>query len=119
MSRVHVEAIARVTREQRLGRCAKFVFLFGEVLAGDDQTRFFIAEWIRTERVAVFEIGRERGQATGVGRNAAIGVASFVRADGGQSGAKFRGLVGTDSGVRRACHGQSQRGGQYGFDEIH
>ena len=112
MGREDVDAKGRITLEQFLGRSGQLARILGRILAGDHHPRRIAGERVGAHRTALLIAGRWRGQPTGVGRDAAVGVTGFLGTDAGQGGAEFRRQVGGYGRLCAAGDGQRQSAGQ-------
>ncbi|MNP23179.1 hypothetical protein D3C76_1158790 [compost metagenome] len=87
----------RVALEHRQLAGCEFVFVLLGVGGGDGEQRFFIGERV-SEKTSAVHGCRTGFKATVPGRNAAVGVAFFLCAQGRQGGAQLRRFLFADGG---------------------
>ncbi|MNO97414.1 hypothetical protein D3C76_891200 [compost metagenome] len=98
-----------VTLEQCQLACGQFVLVLVDVGRGDDEQRLFAGKGVAQKALAVDATRRGR-QATGPGRDAAVGVTGLDRAHRREAGAQLGGLVGRDLGHDRSGQQRQRQG---------
>ncbi len=115
MGLVHRDPVGfRVALEHRQLAVGELVLVLLDVLRGDGEQRLLVGKGIGKEALAIDLAGAGR-EAAGPGRDAAVGVAFLLRADGGQAAAELGGLVGRNR--RRHRTGQQAEGQRPGGQE--
>ncbi|MNO91651.1 hypothetical protein D3C76_832030 [compost metagenome] len=111
MSRIDLDAKAGKTRGQfdRDGR--QLVLVLRDILAIDHQQRLLAGVRVGTQGIARFETRWRGRQATGIGRNGAIGVAGFFGTDGSEVAAQLAGVCGGYRGLDQTGERQRDGGG--------
>ncbi|MNZ98679.1 hypothetical protein D3C78_1179740 [compost metagenome] len=108
MGRVDRDLVGlRVALEHRDLSFGQLVLVLVHGRGGDGEQRFFIGEWVGQKALAVHGPGVFRN-AAGPGRNRAIGIAGFFRAQRRQAGAQFVRFLRRDR--RHHVHGQQAQG---------
>ncbi|MNO67070.1 hypothetical protein D3C76_578730 [compost metagenome] len=113
VGRIHRHLEVRVLGEQRLHTRSHFVLVLRQVLCRDGEQRFFRSEGVD---IALLRrpTGRRLRKATGISRNAAIGIAFHLTAKRRQVGAQAGGFFGSDLGCSRATEAQQYGAGKGG-----
>ncbi len=104
-----------VALEHRHLAIGEFVLVLVHRRGGDHEQRFFVGERVGEEAFAVHGTGVFRDTA-GPGRDRAVGITGFFRADGGKRGAELGGFLGRYRGHHV---GGQQAEGQYATLQNH